>query len=147
MAREEQYSGIPREPYDFCDVCGRKIPTNQIGGKCVTCGRVACSSCVVAYGGRFYCRDHAPAPPQQASSGCFIATAAYGTPLAQEIQVLRCFRDRRLDRSGLGRRIVALYYETSPPIADAISQSRLRRKIVRMLLDPIVKVVRRLGYR
>lgn len=147
MSREERYSGIPRETYDFCDVCGRKIPTNQIGGKCVTCGRVACSNCVVAYGGRFYCRDHAPAPPQQASSGCFIATAAYGTPLAQEIQVLRNFRDKRLDKSYLGRSFVGLYYKTSPPIADTISQSELRRKIVRMFVDPIVEVVRRLGYR
>ncbi len=66
--------------------------------------------------------------------------------MAVEIDVLRSFRDRKLERNRLGKRLVKLYYQISPPIADAISLSELRRKIVRTFLDPIVKIFKKIGY-
>jgi hypothetical protein len=41
---------------------------------------------------------------------CFIATAVYGDEDAHEVQVLRHFRDNVLHESGLGRKVIELYY-------------------------------------
>jgi len=76
------------------------------------------------------------------SGGCFIATAAYGTPTAEQIDVLREFRDVVLLESTVGSQFVALYYQLSPPVADFISGSSFLRTLVReLLVDPIVWVV------
>jgi uncharacterized repeat protein (TIGR02543 family) len=74
--------------------------------------------------------------------GCFIATAAYGSPTAKQIDVLREFRDEVLLESTVGSQFVALYYRLSPPIADFIARSDLLRALVReLLVDPIVWIV------
>jgi len=73
---------------------------------------------------------------------CFIATAAYGTDTAEEIDILREFRDSVLLPSGLGARFVSFYYRTSPPIADFISRHEVLRTAVRVgFVDPIVKIL------
>jgi len=78
--------------------------------------------------------------------GCFIATAAYGTPTAEQIDVLREFRDVVLLKSTVGSQFVALYYQLSPPIADFIARSDLLRTLVReLLVDPIVWIVEATG--
>ena len=76
------------------------------------------------------------------SSGCFIATAAYGTPFAEEIDVLRNWRDDFLEASYPGRLFIRTYYSLSPPVADNISESDGKRKIVRTALGPIVKILK-----
>jgi uncharacterized repeat protein (TIGR02543 family) len=89
--------------------------------------------------------DTSPDPPP--SGGCFIATAAYGTPTAEQIDVLREFRDTVLLESTAGSLFVALYYQLSPPVADFISESIFLRTLVReLLVDPIVWVVEVTGY-
>jgi hypothetical protein len=78
--------------------------------------------------------------------GCFIATAAYGSPTAKQIDVLREFRDEVLLKSTVGFQFVALYYRLSPPIADFIARSDLLRALVReLLVDPIVWIVEATG--
>ncbi len=73
---------------------------------------------------------------------CFIATAAYGTSTAAEIDVLRAFRDEVLLESTLGSQLVEWYYQTSPPVADFISEHDVLRTLVReLLVDPVVWVV------
>jgi nitrous oxidase accessory protein NosD len=73
---------------------------------------------------------------------CFIATAAYGTEAAKEIDILREFRDEVLMRSSLGAKFVSFYYRTSPPIAGFIAQHEVLRTVVRVgFLDPIVKIL------
>lgn len=80
-----------------------------------------------------------PTPPPP---GCFIATAAYGTSTAAELDTLRAFRDEVLLQYGLGSRLVSLYYEVSPPLADFISEHGPIRTLVReLLVDPVVWVV------
>ena len=73
------------------------------------------------------------------SSGiCFIATAAYGTPLADDIHVLRDVRDSYMLNTAVGSAFVDAYYRVSPPIADVVADSALLRSVVRTLLTPIV---------
>jgi hypothetical protein len=78
--------------------------------------------------------------------GCFIATAAYGSPTAEQINVLREFRDVVLLKSTLGTLFVALYYRLSPPVADFIAGNEVVRTLVReLLVDPIVWLVEATG--
>jgi hypothetical protein len=84
--------------------------------------------------------------PPPSIGGCFIATAAYGTPTARQIDVLREFRDDVLLKSTAGSRLVDFYYRTSPPIADFISKHDVVRTLVReLLIEPIVRVVEATG--
>ena len=81
-------------------------------------------------------------PSQTPGGGCFIATAAYGTDTAREINILREFRDAVLLPNSLGAKFVSFYYKTSPPIADFISQQEVLRTAVRVgFVDPIVKIL------
>jgi len=73
---------------------------------------------------------------------CFIATAAYGSPAAQEINILRQFRDEFLLHNPPGKAFVAVYYATSPPIAEFISRHEVLRTAVREgFVEHVVTVV------
>jgi hypothetical protein len=74
---------------------------------------------------------------------CFIATAAYGTPLASEISVLRRLRDRYLLAQAPGRALVAAYYRVGPRAAAFIASRPPLRPIVRSLLSPLVAAAKR----
>ena len=74
--------------------------------------------------------------------GCFIATAAYGTSTAEEIDTLRAFRDEVLLESTVGSQLVEWYYQTSPPVADFISEHETLRTLVReCLVEPVAWLV------
>ena len=76
-------------------------------------------------------------------SPCFIATAAYGTSLHEDIDVLRDFRDEYLMTNLFGRTFVEIYYTTSPPIADVIRENKGLRTIVREgFVKPLVYISR-----
>lgn len=84
----------------------------------------------------------APAPPPAEDEGCFIAAAAFGSPMAEEIDILREFRDEILLPNGFGAAFVSLYYKSSPPIADFISQHEFLKTIVREgFVAPIVAIL------
>jgi uncharacterized repeat protein (TIGR01451 family) len=72
------------------------------------------------------------------SGGCFIATAAYGSPYDSHLDGLREFRDRVLMRTRPGRALVQLYYQHSPPLADFIAERNWLRAAVRGVLAPLV---------
>lgn len=79
-----------------------------------------------------------PPPGDEDDAKCFIATAAYGTPMAEEIQVLRQFRDEHLVTNPVGRLLVSLYYTTSPPVAEFIDDYPALKPVVRAGLMPAV---------
>ena len=72
------------------------------------------------------------------ASMCFIATAAYGTPMAEEIEILREFRDEYLLTNPAGQALVDLYYKLSPPVAEFITEHPGLKPIVRAGLVPAV---------
>ena len=80
-------------------------------------------------------RDHESG---RESKDCFIATAAYGTYMASEVQLLQRYRDERLIKARSGRLFISLYNHFSSPAAKAIARSKLARSLVRQLLTPFV---------
>jgi hypothetical protein len=78
-------------------------------------------------------------PATDGSSGlCFIATAAYGTPLAGQIGALRDLRDSTLLGNALGAAFTDAYYRVSPPAAAYIATRPALRAAARVLIAPIV---------
>jgi hypothetical protein len=84
-------------------------------------------------------------PDSKNDSRCFIATAAYGTPMSKEVGALRRFRDRYLLTSTAGRWFVQTYYTISPPLADFIRQHDTLRAAVRWMLKPLVTLAEALS--
>ena len=74
-------------------------------------------------------------------TSCFIATAAYETPFADDVVVLRRFRDRWLLPTATGRELVKLYYRCSPPLAETVSGNENMKRFTRTLLAPAVRLL------
>ncbi|MFO7773788.1 MAG: CFI-box-CTERM domain-containing protein [Dehalococcoidia bacterium] len=79
-----------------------------------------------------------PAPQSWFGDWCFIATAAYGSPMAEEIQILREFRDGYLLTNPAGKAMVDVYYGVSPPLAEFITEHPALKPIVRAGLAPAI---------
>jgi len=74
---------------------------------------------------------------------CFIATACFGTPLAEEVRLLGEFRDRYLLTNPVGKAFVSFYYRISPPLAKFIHRHKIPRIIARSLLKPVIWLLRK----
>lgn len=73
-----------------------------------------------------------------AAGPCLIATAAYGTPMAKQIEILRRFRDGYLLTNPWGQALVAVYYRMSPPIAKFVAEYPTIKPALRAGLLPAV---------
>jgi hypothetical protein len=73
---------------------------------------------------------------------CFVATAAYGSAMANDVDMLRRFRDNMLKQSVIGELAVQAYYTFGPPVAGVVGESDLLRSTARDLLAPLVERVR-----
>jgi hypothetical protein len=69
---------------------------------------------------------------------CFIATAAYGSPLASEIGSLRHLRDRYLASTAPGRWLIGTYYRLGPRAARVIESDERLRALTRAALSWII---------
>ena len=69
---------------------------------------------------------------------CFVATAAYGSPMHPFVKVLREFRDKFLMPRSLGRKFVSLYYKYSPFVSELITKYKPLKVVVRVHLLPVV---------
>lgn len=79
----------------------------------------------------------------QREEGCFIATAAYGSPLHYKLDFLRNWRDESLGRTIFGQSLIKLYYILSPPCAKLVSRSNRMRRLVRSIINPFISKLRR----
>ncbi len=70
-------------------------------------------------------------------SGCFIATAAWGSALAPDVAAMRRARDRLHDASTMFAVAADLYYRAGPAAAALLSQSDTARALVRRVLAPV----------
>ena len=93
--------------------------------------------------------EDSPPPPMadfdgntgsDSATGCFIAAAAYGSPMAPHFKELRQFRDRFLLTNAMGKKILRLYYACSPPVADFIAENDGLQQMVCLGLLPLMGV-------
>ena len=79
-------------------------------------------------------------PEASPGGGCLIATAAYGSELAPNVQMLREIRDGTLLSTASGTSFVTgfsqAYYSFSPAIADLERENPAFRDAVRMIITP-----------
>ena len=77
--------------------------------------------------------------------GCLIATAAYGTELAPQVQFLREIRDNTVMSTSTGAAFMGgfnqLYYSFSPTIADIERQNPLFQEAIRILITPMISTL------
>ena len=82
--------------------------------------------------------------------GCLIATAAFGTELAPQVQMLREVRDNVLFSTGAGTTFLAgfneFYYAFSPAVADLERQSPLFKEVVKTAITPMLSTLSILNY-
>jgi hypothetical protein len=78
-------------------------------------------------------------------SGCFIATAAFGSAMEPEVEALRQVRDQLRPRSPLFAAVTDLYYRSGPAAAAIIARSDTARAAVRSALRPVVELASAVG--
>ena len=74
--------------------------------------------------------------------GCLIATAAYGSEMSPQVQLLREIRDNQLMNTESGTAFMSgfneLYYSFSPTIADMERENPMFKKVVKVGLTPMI---------
>jgi len=82
--------------------------------------------------------------------GCLIATAAYGSELAPQVQMLREIRDNSLLQTQSGQSFMqgfnSFYYSFSPTIADYERQNPIFKEAVKLTITPLVASLSLLNY-
>ncbi len=74
---------------------------------------------------------------------CPIASVAYGTSMAEEVEVFRNFRDECLLTNKTGRAFVRFYYHHSSSISKFIEKKKALKPIIRAGLKPILWLAKR----
>ncbi len=79
-------------------------------------------------------------------SGCYVATAVYGSYDCPEVWTLRRYRDYSLALTWYGRLFITLYYAISPTIVKWFGHTQWFNKMWKGKLDRMVKKLQSLGY-
>ena len=81
--------------------------------------------------------------------GCLIATAAYGSEMAPQVQLLREIRDNQLMNTSSGISFMSgfnqVYYSFSPAIADAQRENPLFKEAVKVAITPMLSSLSIMG--
>ena len=76
--------------------------------------------------------------PEQSNSGCYIATAVYGSYDCPQVWTLRRFRDDTLAETWYGRTFIRVYYSISPTLVKWFGHCAWFQKMWRDRLDHMV---------
>lgn len=76
-----------------------------------------------------------------AKDKCFITEQVYGTTEANEVAILRGFRDKRLRGNMLGRALISSYYNLSPSLEAYAKQSPKFHRFSRKVCDLLAGVL------
>ena len=79
------------------------------------------------------------------SSGCYIATAVYGSYDCPEVWTLRRFRDYTLSETWYGRLFIKTYYATSPTLVKYFGNSIWFKKLFATAINKLVKHLKNKG--
>ena len=66
--------------------------------------------------------------------GCFIASFAFENAYAEEVMILRNFRDETLEQSRAGRAFIRAYYKVSPILVKVLSQFPMAKPAIRKIV-------------
>jgi len=83
---------------------------------------------------------------QSQKSGCYIATAVYGSYDCPEVWTLRRYRDCVLDVTWYGRLFIHAYYTVSPTLVKWFGESNWFRSLFRVPLNKWVKKLNERGF-
>lgn len=82
--------------------------------------------------------------------GCLIATAAFGSELSTQVQMLREVRDTQIMNTQVGAMFLSgfnqFYYSFSPTIADLERQSPAFKEFVKITITPLLTTLSLLNY-
>lgn len=87
--------------------------------------------------------ESSPAVAKERSSGCFIATAVFQSPMAPQVIILRRFRDLYVEPYSLGRACLLGYYAIAPALSRRIQRHQGARRILYKLLSGMASIVAR----
>ncbi len=76
---------------------------------------------------------------QQKKSGCYIATAVYGSYDCPQVWILRRYRDNQLAKTRCGRAFIRTYYAVSPTLVKWFGDTKWFRKLWKGKLDRMVE--------
>ncbi|HET6458696.1 MAG TPA: CFI-box-CTERM domain-containing protein, partial [Nitrosopumilaceae archaeon] len=83
--------------------------------------------------------------PVQPKNGCLIATAAFGSELAPQVQFLREYRDNTIMTTVAGSSFLnafnTVYYSFSPTVADAERTNPFLQETVRAGISPLLGIL------
>lgn len=74
---------------------------------------------------------------------CFVATAVFEDPMAQEVQILRWYRDYYLKKTSWGRWFIKMYYKVSPSLAGWLDRQATLKQPLRVVLTGIIWLISR----
>ncbi len=85
--------------------------------------------------------DNTPQP----KNGCLIATAAFGSEIAPQVQFLREYRDNTIMPTSVGSSFIsafnAVYYTFSPTVADVERNNPILQELVRSGVTPLLGIL------
>ena len=71
---------------------------------------------------------------EEKQSGCFIATAVYGSYDHDVVYDLRLFRDNWLKHRAWGNKFIHFYYQQGPKLANVIRHRSALKSVTRIIL-------------